>query len=106
MPGWPGRYRRGPGDSGDDPTGPDGNEVEALAGPAEAEGPEPGPQLADLRTALKSGAPPAAVCYDLALVHAARGDRPAALADLRRALDADPGNREARALQDSLSREP
>jgi serine/threonine protein kinase/Flp pilus assembly protein TadD len=62
--------------------------------------------LADLESALKAGGPPAVVCYDLALVHAARGDRPAALASLRQALADDPGHRDARALQDSLRRQP
>jgi hypothetical protein len=62
--------------------------------------------LADLQKAQETGAPAAVVCYDLALVYVARGDRPAALASLQRAHEEDPGLRDARALRDSLRREP
>jgi serine/threonine protein kinase/Tfp pilus assembly protein PilF len=58
----------------------------------------------DLETALAHGAEPATVHYDLALVHLARKDRTSALASLRRALQADPDQPDARRLLDSLEK--
>jgi tetratricopeptide (TPR) repeat protein len=54
--------------------------------------------LADLQHALDHGADPATVFYDQALVFAARKDERAAVASLRRALEANPAHREARAF--------
>ncbi len=58
--------------------------------------------LADLDRARVNGAAPAAVAYDLALVHQALGDRDAARAELRQALGHDPDHREARTLLERL----
>jgi serine/threonine protein kinase len=58
--------------------------------------------LDDLQQALGNGAAPALVYYDRALVRLAQGDRDAALADLRKALEHDPKHRQARRLLESL----
>jgi tetratricopeptide (TPR) repeat protein len=60
----------------------------------------------DLQNALRRGADPAAVHYQMALIHLAEKDRDAARASLRRALEHDAGHAEARALFDRLGREP
>jgi tetratricopeptide (TPR) repeat protein len=62
--------------------------------------------LSDLERAkdLKAS-PAAAVHYNLALVHLARGDRASARASLASALGADPRHQEARALLDHLLKE-
>jgi tetratricopeptide (TPR) repeat protein len=58
--------------------------------------------LLDLRYALDKGGDPAAVHYNSALVYLAQDNRVAALASLSRALEADPGHREARAVSERL----
>jgi tetratricopeptide (TPR) repeat protein len=58
--------------------------------------------LADLRQADESGADPAVVSYDRALVHLARGEQAAALDDLRRAVSLNPNHAEARKLYHKL----
>ncbi|MBI1913577.1 MAG: hypothetical protein HYS12_02300, partial [Planctomycetes bacterium] len=52
--------------------------------------------------ALEDGAPPASVHYNLALVHLARDDVPAALASALRALDHDQTHAGASALASRL----
>ena len=61
--------------------------------------------LADLEQALRCGADPAAVHYNLALVHLSQKEWGAARACLRRALEHHLGPREARDLQARLDRE-
>jgi serine/threonine protein kinase/Flp pilus assembly protein TadD len=61
--------------------------------------------LDDLRRALAAGADPALVYYDRALVHLAKGDRGAARASLRKALEHDPSHGPARTLLLSLRTE-
>jgi serine/threonine protein kinase/Flp pilus assembly protein TadD len=53
------------------------------------------PASADFERALKSGADPALVHYNLALLHHARGDDPAAVKSLQRALEVDPAHKAA-----------
>jgi Flp pilus assembly protein TadD len=57
---------------------------------------------ADLRHAAECGADPAAVHYNLALVHWARHDRQAALASVKQALAQDPAHAGARELLATL----
>jgi tetratricopeptide (TPR) repeat protein len=61
---------------------------------------------ADLQRALQLGANPATVYYNLALVCPAENDRVQALQNLREALVRDPEHRDARELQDKVSRQP
>jgi tetratricopeptide (TPR) repeat protein len=61
-----------------------------------------GEAIRDLTAALAQGADPAAVHYQLALVHLAQKDRPAALESVRRALEYDPNHAAATALRASL----
>jgi serine/threonine protein kinase/Flp pilus assembly protein TadD len=61
--------------------------------------------LADLQRGLDSGADPVVVHYDRALVHLAEGDRNAALASVRRALEHDPEHQQARSLAERLRAE-
>jgi serine/threonine protein kinase/Flp pilus assembly protein TadD len=58
--------------------------------------------LSDLRRARDNGADPAAVAYDLALVHLAQGDRAGAVEQLREALRRDPAHKDAAAQLESL----
>lgn len=60
----------------------------------------------DFHHALAQGAAPALVHYNLALVHQAQGNRTAALASARRAVQADPQQAAARTLLDNLRRQP
>jgi tetratricopeptide (TPR) repeat protein len=57
---------------------------------------------ADLQRALKLGAAPGTVYYDLALVELARHNRSEASAYARRALDYSPAHRQARQLVEKL----
>ncbi len=61
---------------------------------------------ADLQRALAGGADPAAVHCDIAQVQLAQGDRTAALASLRTALQHDPAHAGSRELQRRLERKP
>jgi serine/threonine protein kinase/tetratricopeptide (TPR) repeat protein len=58
----------------------------------------PDEALADFRLALDHGANVAAVCYQSALAHLAREDKPAARESLHRALEHDPRHQPAREL--------
>jgi serine/threonine protein kinase/Flp pilus assembly protein TadD len=58
--------------------------------------------LADLERARALGADAAVVQYNLALAHLGRQDRAAAVTHLRRAVEAEPGHAEARALLEKL----
>ena len=58
----------------------------------------------DARQALRHGADPATVHYDLALVHRARQDRAAALASVEEALRHNPTYSDALRLRDDLRR--
>jgi tetratricopeptide (TPR) repeat protein len=58
--------------------------------------------LADLERALDSGADPAVVHYDKALVQLAHGDKAAAQLSLDQALRHDPGHQEAHTLRNSV----
>lgn len=62
----------------------------------------PASALDDLRLALKNGADPAVVYYDMALVHIAGDNREAARACVQKALQHDPEHPQASALADSL----
>jgi hypothetical protein len=59
--------------------------------------------FADLTWPLDDGTAPAGACYNRALVHLARGERPEALADLRRVLARKPDHSEARNLLDRVT---
>ncbi len=59
----------------------------------------------DLQRALESGADPAAVHYNLALVHLAQEQRATALACLKRTLQHQPAHEEARKLYERLKSE-
>jgi serine/threonine protein kinase/Flp pilus assembly protein TadD len=61
------------------------------------------PALADLNRALDLGADAVTAYYDLALVHAARGDRTAAVTAVGEALQLDPRHAEALQLRERLS---
>jgi tetratricopeptide (TPR) repeat protein len=50
----------------------------------------------DLKLALNNGVEPAVVYFHLAMVYEAQEDRPAAVASLRRALQYEPGHKDAR----------
>jgi tetratricopeptide (TPR) repeat protein len=58
--------------------------------------------VADLKRALRDGYCPAVVCYDLAVVHLAAGDRRAARECAAQAAGYDPGDKKAKALLDQL----
>jgi len=58
--------------------------------------------VADLNRALSGGYRPAVVCYDLAVVHLAAGDRRAAREFAARAVGYDPDDEKAKALLDQL----
>jgi serine/threonine protein kinase/Tfp pilus assembly protein PilF len=60
--------------------------------------------LADLGRTLELGAEPARVFADLALIHLAGGDLAEALACARRSLEHDPGQPQARELQERIER--
>jgi serine/threonine protein kinase/Flp pilus assembly protein TadD len=62
--------------------------------------------IQDLERALTHAADPATVHYNLALVHLARNDRAAALASVRRAVQADPQHAAARKLLQNLLPSP
>jgi serine/threonine protein kinase/Tfp pilus assembly protein PilF len=62
--------------------------------------------LDDLQRALDHGAAPAAVYYSRALVYLEQGDRDAARASLRKALEVDPKHPPAHRLAESLKAEP
>jgi serine/threonine protein kinase/tetratricopeptide (TPR) repeat protein len=61
--------------------------------------------VADLHRALEGGMNPAPVLYGLALVHLAKGDRPAARSSLERVLAHTPEHAQARTLLERLRRE-
>src|SRR4051812_19148458 len=63
------------------------------------------PDEAHLSYALDRGGDPAVVHYNLALAYLSQGDRRAALASVRRALQADSRHRQARAVYERLQRE-
>jgi tetratricopeptide (TPR) repeat protein len=61
-----------------------------------------GEAIVDFEHALRDGANPAAVHYNLALVYREKGDHERALASAKRALESDASHQDAQALADQL----
>jgi tetratricopeptide (TPR) repeat protein len=60
----------------------------------------------DLNLALAKGVPPAVIHYNQALIYNAQNKREAALTSARRALEFEPGHKDAQALLKQLTRQP